>query len=261
MSDARARRGRQTRIILGIRFSCLTRDEVISLLAHEAVPPGAGACVIVTANLDHVVQLRRNEEFRASYDRATVVTADGMPVYLFAKLRGAELSHRVAGADIVRELLPILSPQRHRCFFIASGTETAARLEDDLRARGFPSDALAFDVPPFGFDRDVRYSHELATRIRDHGTTHLFLGVGAPKSEIWTHRHGDRLGDCYVLNVGAGLDFFAGVKRRAPAWMRRTGLEWLWRFGQDPQRLFRRYFVDSWGFVGALKDDLLQRTQ
>jgi N-acetylglucosaminyldiphosphoundecaprenol N-acetyl-beta-D-mannosaminyltransferase len=261
MSEALARHGRQTRAILGIRFSCLARDDVIGLLLHEAVPPGTGPCVIVTANLDHVVQLRRNEEFRASYDRATVVTADGMPVYLFAKLRGAALPHRVAGADLVRELLPMLSPQRHRCFFVASGAATAAGLESYLRARGFASEALAFDVPPFGFDRNARYSQQLAERIRDHRTTHLFLGIGAPKSEIWTHRHGDRLGDCYVLNVGAGLDFFAGVKRRAPAWMRRTGLEWLWRFGQDPHRLFRRYFVDSWGFVGALKDDLLQRTR
>jgi N-acetylglucosaminyldiphosphoundecaprenol N-acetyl-beta-D-mannosaminyltransferase len=95
--------------------------------------------------------------------------------------------------------------------------------------------------------------------VHERQTTHLLLGVGAPRSEIWADRYRDELGDCYVLSVGAGLEFFAQTKRRAPSWMRRVGLEWLWRLGQDPRRLWRRYLIGSFGFVRAITHDLAGR--
>ncbi len=129
-------------------------------------------------------------------------------------------------------------------------------LRDWARSRGFGDDACGIEVPPFGFEEDERYGEELAARIRANRTTQLFFGVGCPKSEIWIVEHGDRLGDCYAFAVGAALGFFVGTQRRAPSALRRLGLEWLWRVYQEPRRLARRYFVDSWRFVGALFDDL-----
>lgn len=249
-------RAERTRPIFGIRFSPVTTDDLVRALTGPPIPEREGPRVIVTANLDHIVQLSRNEAFRASYDRAWVVTADGMPVLLYAKLKRADLAVRVTGADLFAALLPALSPERHRCFFVAGAPETADRLADYLVSRGFERDAIAIEVPPFRFEEDVAFSAELAERIRAHHTSHLFVGVGAPKSEVWTDRYRDQLGDCYVLNCGAALDFFAGTKQRAPVVMRRAGMEWLWRFGQEPQRLYRRYFVQSWLFLGEVAKDL-----
>ena len=242
--------------VFNLEFSELRQDELVRIIARKPVPPGKRALSVVTANLDHIVQLRRRPDFRAAYEAAWVATVDGMPVHAYAKLRGAGVPERVTGSDLFKALMPRLNPSLHRCVFVASSRETGEALLAYLKGRGFKSSALLLIVPPFGFEKDAVSSDCLAAAIAAHRPTHVFFGVGAPKSEVWTHRHRDRLGDCYVLNIGAALEFFVGAKRRAPMWMQRAGLEWCWRLAQEPRRLFSRYFVQSWGFVGAIRDDL-----
>ena len=96
----------------------------------------------------------------------------------------------------------------------------------------------------------------LAERIRRYGATHLFMGVGAPKSEIWMFEHRHRLGDCYGLAFGASFDFIAGTRKRAPAVLRHMGFEWTWRLASEPKRLARRYLIESWGFLEAVFRDM-----
>lgn len=246
------------RRVFGIDLSALSRPELVRLLTAQLPRDERPRCVI-TANLAHVVSLSGNPVFRAAYDAAWSVTADGMPVYAYARLRGSPVRARVTGSDLFSDLMPALIPNRHRCFFVASCETTAERLKAWLLARDFPEDAVVAVVPPFGFETDSLYSSRLARMTRDHAPTHLMMGVGAPKSEIWVHRHREKIGACYVLCVGAGLDFFAGTKRRAPGWMQHSGCEWMWRLGQEPRRLSRRYFFDSWRFLAAVLEDLSLR--
>jgi N-acetylglucosaminyldiphosphoundecaprenol N-acetyl-beta-D-mannosaminyltransferase len=243
--------------VFGLEFSPLTQAELAAILLNTKVPRGRGPLSILTANLDHIVQIRNNPELRAAYHGAWVVTADGMPVFVYARMRGASALSRVTGSDLVAEVLPALSPAGNRCFFVASNEVVAERLRAYLVTRGFTQESLAFAIPPYGFDHDPSYSDQLAGRIQRHGTTHLFFGIGAPTSEVWIHRHRQRLGDCYAMSIGAGIEFFTQTKRRAPLWMRKFGFEWLWRVLQEPRRLHRRYFVSSWRFLSAVKDDLL----
>lgn len=242
--------------VFGLAFSPHTQSELVDRLSRERIAPGVGPRTILTANIDHVVRLRHDHDFRDAYDRAWAVTADGAPVLMYAKLRGARELTRVTGSDLVMALLPALDPKKARLFFVVGDTGTADRLRDLLKARAFDSQAVMIEVAPQDFGKDQAYSDTLTRAIRRHRTTHLLMGLGAPKSEIWVHRHRDRLGDCYVLPVGAGLEFFAGTKRRAPVWMRSAGLEWAWRLGSEPRRLWRRYLVDSWLFLGAIGTDL-----
>lgn len=243
--------------IFGLQFAPMTQSELVAKVTSDPIPKGSGPRCIYTANLDHIVHLRRNPRLRQAYRQAWAVTADGMPVFLYAKARGAALHMRVTGTDLFRDILAAGSPGQHRCFFVASSNETAHRLVSWLTARGFDRQSIDYDVPPHGFENDAVYSVNLAKHIRAHGTTHLFLGVGAPKSEIWVAEYRDALGDCYVLNAGAGLDFFVGTKQRAPRILQRIGFEWFWRFSREPRRLFRRYFVDSWSFLAAVSEDIL----
>jgi N-acetylglucosaminyldiphosphoundecaprenol N-acetyl-beta-D-mannosaminyltransferase len=240
----------------GIEFSRKTQSELVASIAGRRVPRGEGPRVLITTNLDHIGHLLENKAFRAAYDRAWEVTLDGMPVFIYAKLRGAAGPTRVPGSDLVSELLPELSPATDRVFFVAANWRTGRRLQVDLVSRGFRREHVTFTVPPFGFERDTTASRILAGRIRQHGTTHLFFGVGSPKSEVWLDKNRDQIGDCYALSVGAGLEFFAQTKRRAPVWMRKCGLEWSWRLGQEPRRLWRRYVVNSWRFLAAVGHDL-----
>lgn len=245
--------------VFGIEFSPLTQSQLVSRITHQHIPPGAGPRVVVTANLDHIVTLARDADLRKAYNRAWMVTADGMPVHAYAKLRGAAGPARVPGADLVAELLLTLSATKDRIFLVASDWRTGRRLQALLMSRGFSRPQVRFVVPDFGFEQDTASSEHLARLIRAHGTTHLMLGIGSPKSEVWIDRHRACLGDCYVLCVGAGLEFLAGTKRRAPRWMRSAGLEWSWRFVQEPQRLWRRYTIGAWYFAQAVCSDLAIR--
>jgi N-acetylglucosaminyldiphosphoundecaprenol N-acetyl-beta-D-mannosaminyltransferase len=244
--------------VFGIAFSRLTGEQIVRRMLFEPVPPGEGARLLATANVDHISNLVRNARFRAAYQHAWVATADGMPVYLYARLRKGGVPGRVTGADLTSVLLDRL-PAWGRPFFVVGSAETAKRLRSKLTTGGIRDDAIGIACPPFGFENDPAASTALAKAIRDHRTTHVLFGLGAPKSEIWIHEHRRCLGDVYALAIGASLDFYVGLRRRAPVWMQRGGLEWAWRVGSEPVRLFRRYFVESWYAVWAIALDLFDK--
>ena len=239
------------RRVFGLRFSEKNTKEVVSSLLKRA----PRAVLVFTANVDHIVRMRRDHAFKEAYVQADIVTADGMPVFGYLKWCGINVQERVTGADIFSIILPLLSPRKHRPFFVVSNDEVAKKLERYLAARGFGEfQAL---VPPFGFELDRAYSSSIASSIRDFRTTHLFFCVGAPKSEQWLASYKSKIGNCVAMAVGMAPNFFVGDRRRAPRRVQRLGLEWLWRFCQEPRRLFRRYFIESWGFLVAIVEDIL----
>lgn len=248
-SEARA----DPRSIFGLDISLLAQEELIEELL--AAPSAGGAKLVATVNVDHVVTLRTNSRFREAYDCAWRVTVDGAPVYLYARAVGLPLRERVTGADLFAELIQRWDPAKHRLFMLVPNEAVAVRMGLAMAQRGYDERALTIEVPPFGFERDADYSQALAARIRAKQPTHIIMGVGAPKSEIWAHEHRDQLGDAIVLCVGAAVEFVTGLKMRSPRFMRRIGMEWFWRFATEPRRLFHRYFVRSFGFVLAMMAD------
>lgn len=241
--------------VLGIAFSPLSRDMLIRHMLFDRIPAGEGVRLVVTANVDHISNLARSARFRAAYAGAWAATADGAPVYLYARLQGNAVPERVTGADLTVSLLDKMVPGSDRPFFVVSTAETGRRLRQILIRRGFHRDAIAFSCPGFGFENHPIASELLAGAIQGHGTTHLFVGLGAPKSEIWIHENRHLLGDTYALAIGASLDFHVGLRRRAPVWMQHAGLEWAWRVLSEPRRLFRRYFVESWSALRVMAKD------
>ncbi|WP_460451272.1 WecB/TagA/CpsF family glycosyltransferase [Alsobacter sp. SYSU BS001988] len=222
----------------------------------QTIDRGEPARLIVTMNVDHVVQLSKRQDFRAAYACAWLVTIDGAPVSAFAKLKGLKGARRVTGADLFAQVFDRLAAGRQRPFFVVSNETVQAALERDLQSRGFTSRDYAFHIPPFGFERSESASADLLDAIKDFAPTQLFFGVGAPKSEVFVAERLEELGGSYVLCVGAGVDFRAGVLKRAPVAWREAGFEWLWRLASDPKRLYRRYLIDSWRFLYLASKDL-----
>lgn len=244
------------RRIFGIAFSPLGATEIADLITRPERP--SEFRMLVTANLDHVAQLTVNAAFRAAYDHAWIATIDGTPVYLYGLLRGSGVTGRVTGSDLVPLLLARLIPNVHRPFLVAASAATAEAITAQLMGRGFAREAIASAVPDLGFEADRHRSDLLVKSVKEHGTTHLLMGVGAPKSEIWMHTYRQSLSGCFGFGFGAGLDYAAGTRIRAPRALRVLGMEWAWRVASEPRRLFRRYFINSWGFLRAIAADLRQ---
>lgn len=227
-------------------------------IARDPAPRGGGVRMVATTNIDHVVQLHKDAAFRASYDRAWAVTADGWPVLLYARMVSGYRQGRVTGADLFPRIVRQLSPSQHRLFCLVSGELTAQKLRERLVREGLQETDCRIVVPPFGFESDSAYSSWLADEIAAFRTTHLVMGVGAPKSEIWVDQHRHRLADLYACCFGAGLNFYAGTRRRAPEWVQKIGMEWAWRIAGEPRRLAMRYLSGAPQYVAFAARDLLR---
>ena len=232
--------------LFGTTFSTA---EPADILAAAAAQPGSRPRLIVTANVDHIVILSGNAAFRKAYGDAALRTLDGTPLVWLARLSGWRNVRRVTGHDLLAAVLAQPQPLERKVFLVASSDAVGERIAACFVAAGLPRDAVRTVTPSFGFEADDVYSHELAGRVRAHGTSLLVMGVGAPKSEIWVDRHAAELGDPIVLAVGEALNVAAGLVPRAPLPMQRLGLEWLFRFAHAPRRLFSRYFLRSWRFL------------
>ena len=249
------------RLLFGVDFYSSTPTKLVEEICSANSVSHTGVRLFVTTNVDHVVRLRRDAKFYEAYSRAWKAVIDGFPVFVVARLCGLRIKHRIPGADIFPLILEHLSPKVHRPFFLASKKHSAEFIRMWLVDHGFLPDQIGMEVPPFGFENDPIYNAELTAQIRALGTTHLFLGIGCPKSELWVDDHRHDLGNLYAFCFGAGLEFFSGTTPRAPKIFRDLGFEWLFRLLRDPRRLGRRYLIDSFGFILASIDNYRFRGQ
>ena len=240
------------RVLFGYQVSALTKKQIVDEVVKET--PRNGVQTLITMNVDHVVRLQDDARFRRAYRNAWIVTLDGMPVFLYSLIVSLGVPELVTGSDLLADLAVAL-PVNRMLFFVVSKPEVGERLREYFTSRGFPSDSVKYVSPDFGFENDPVKTDQLIKAIRDHGATDLFFGIGAPKTEIWLDENRARLGNVFAFGFGSGLDFLVGVSHRAPVFMRRVALEWLWRLLSDPGRLWRRYLVHSWAIIPVIVAD------
>ncbi|MGH1587928.1 WecB/TagA/CpsF family glycosyltransferase [Methylobacterium phyllosphaerae] len=217
-----------------------------------------GVGLVVTPNIDHVVQLRRNQALARAYQHAEIIVCDGFPVRYYAQMRGLQVK-RVAGTDIAAELMRKAPPdQSARLFFVVDSEATQDAVYNWAKTRGLHGSVLT-SVPKYGFERDAEFCSDLARQITGHGTTILMMGVGAPRSEIFVNTYRRSLPPCWALCVGQAIKIEVGLVRRAPLLVQRMHAEWLWRIMQEPRRLTGRYLKGGGLYLVAVLEDLLGR--
>ncbi|MGC5799157.1 WecB/TagA/CpsF family glycosyltransferase [Sphingomonas sp. NFX23] len=233
---------------LGVRFDRKSLTDVINTALSKVAFP----TFYVTCNLNHLRVLQSDDAFRKAYRKASVITLDSRPIQIASRVYFGEYLPLVTGAELFSALFLKLRPAVDRPFFICSSNDTGCRLRKSLIDRGFDTDAVEVYSPPFGFERDAAINRAMLSRIQRHRTTHLFMGVGAPKSELWVAHNLYALPPAHIFCVGAALDFTAGLKSRAPIWLGRIGFEWLHRMMAEPSRLMPRYAGDAIVFAKIL---------
>jgi N-acetylglucosaminyldiphosphoundecaprenol N-acetyl-beta-D-mannosaminyltransferase len=216
---------------------------------ERLVDGGLGASVF-TPNVDHVVTAEDDEAFREAYAAASLSLADGQPLIWASRLLGAPLPAKISGSDLVLPLMELAARRRWRVYLLGGGPGVAAaaatRLEREVGVQ-----IVGVDSPAIQVDRDPQ-DDGVTERLRDARPHLVLVALGSPKQELWIHRVRERIRPAVAIAVGAALDFLAGRIRRAPSWMSRCGLEWLFRLSQEPRRLARRYLLKDPRFLLVL---------
>ncbi|TAJ23395.1 MAG: glycosyltransferase [Planctomycetota bacterium] len=240
----------QTIELEGVRLHALDEGRCVAAVV-AALARGRGGW-IVTANLDHLRRLARDAALRASYARADLVVADGMPLVWAARLQRTPLPARVAGSDLIWSLSRAAADSGRSVYLLGGDPGTADAAAAELRVR-FPGLRVAGTCcPEPGFERRAGEIEALAARIGAARPDIVFVALGSPKQEALIERLRGRVPNAWWMGVGISFSFVAGAVPRAPAWARSAGLEWLHRLAQEPRRLARRYLVDGLPFAALL---------
>jgi N-acetylglucosaminyldiphosphoundecaprenol N-acetyl-beta-D-mannosaminyltransferase len=219
----------------------VTQDQVVAWIAERA-RSGAPSHV-VTANLDFAFRSWRDPEIHRIHFEADLVLADGMPLVWFSRLFGPPLGERVTGSDLVPRLAEAARDHGLSLFALGSAPGVAERALKVLQER-YPGLRVAgWYSPPVS--PLLQMDHEsIVRRIRDARPDILLVAFGMPKQEKWIRLHRADWDVPVAIGVGGSLDFLAGAQTRAPRWVQRVGLEWVWRMALHPRRLIGRYALD-----------------
>ncbi|MHB8524062.1 MAG: WecB/TagA/CpsF family glycosyltransferase [Limisphaerales bacterium] len=236
-------------VMLGVPFDRVTLETTVRRI--DEMIASRQPHYLVTANVDFLVQALHDVELRRILVEADLVLCDGTPLVWVSRWFGNPLPERVAGADLVPRLVRRAAESNYRLFFLGGAPEVTARAVVNLQNQ-YPRLTVAGHYsPPFSSLLEMDHQ-EIRRRIRAARPDVLFVSFGCPKAEKWMAMHFRSLDVPVVMGVGGTIDFLAGRLKRAPGWMQRTGLEWVFRLLQEPRRLLRRYVTDLWWFAGAV---------
>jgi N-acetylglucosaminyldiphosphoundecaprenol N-acetyl-beta-D-mannosaminyltransferase len=222
-----------------------------ALDAIEALVVAKRGGRVFTPNVDHVVLAEENASLREAYDAAELSLVDGMPLLWASRLLGLTLPEKISGSDLVGPLLERAGKKGWKVYLLGGADGVAEAAAKIMRERDGVR-VVGLDAPRVGKDGTVQDGGEALAKIRAAAPDVLLVALGAPKQELFIHRHAAQLTPAVSLGIGASLDFVAGTVRRAPRWMSQAGLEWLYRLSREPKRLWRRYLIDDPKFLAIL---------
>jgi N-acetylglucosaminyldiphosphoundecaprenol N-acetyl-beta-D-mannosaminyltransferase len=235
--------------VLGVGVSAIDPAMAIATIARWIAERDARFVTIT--GVHGVMESQRDEELRRIHNRAGLVTPDGMPLVWVSRLRGHRRVRRVYGPDLMLAVCQHSLEAGWRHYLYGGGDGVPELLAERLRER-FPGLRIVGTCsPPFRpltADEDA----ELVERIDAAVPDIVWVGLSTPKQERWMDAHVGRLQAPVLIGVGAAFDFHAGLKRQAPRWMQRGGLEWFYRLLSEPRRLWRRYLRSNPLFIGSI---------
>ena len=231
--------------ILGVNIAAVNMDQVLAFTTqHIKELSGDYICV---SNVHTTVTSYHDPAYAAVQNGAFMALPDGGPLSSLGRKRGFPQMERVTGPSYMEEILKLSAAHGYRHFFYGSSKETTDRMVQAIRER-FPGVTIAGVYnPPF---RPLTEEEDKAViqMITDAEPDFVWVGLGAPKQEIWMAEHQYKIPGLMV-GVGAAFDYLAGNIQRAPDWMQKANLEWFYRLCQDPKRLFKRYFITNTSFI------------
>lgn len=240
--------------ILGIPVDNMSMDEVLDAV-KKGIAEG-GFHQIATANADFLINSIHDEELQEILRRCDLILADGMPLVWASRLMGTGLKERVTGSDLVPRLAELSAQHGYRVFLLGADEESSARAAAWMEEH-YPGICIAGRFSPEFRPLEEMDHEDILFRIQSARPDILLVAFGNPKQEKWLAMHRSRLNVPICIGVGASLDFLSGKVSRAPMWMQRSCVEWLYRASQEPSRLAKRYFNNAVGLLRYLTVQLV----
>lgn len=234
------------RTFLGVSIHAVTLEQAAQICC-EAIA-SRDRLTIGVVNVAKLVRMRSDTWLRESVLGSDLIVADGLPVVWASRILGEPLPERVAGIDLFEKLLQLADAERFSAYFLGATQEVLdqmlRRIEDHhprLRCAGSHD----------GYFQEAE-SEAVVQEIQKANPDLLFVGISTPKKELFLQQWGDSLGVPVCHGVGGSFDVLSGMTRRAPLLLQKLGLEWLYRFLQEPRRMWKRYLVTNSEFIAML---------
>lgn len=200
---------------------------------------------VVTPNVDHIVKLETDYDFKKVYENADLILADGKPLIWISRFKKTPLKEKVSGSDLFPKVCKMASEKNYKVFLLGAAEGVATKAADNLREKYAGLNIVGCYSPKLGFENDNKEIDKIIEIVNKAKPDILAVGLGAPKQEKFIYEYRDKLKVPISLAIGASIDFEAGNIKRAPKWMQDIGLEWFYRLYKEPKRMFKRYIIDD----------------
>jgi N-acetylglucosaminyldiphosphoundecaprenol N-acetyl-beta-D-mannosaminyltransferase len=245
-------RARRRRVCIGpVEIDSYSLSDLLDAILRHALY-GTGMRQIVTVNAQLFVLAEKSARFRACLKAAGYVCADGLPIVWACNRFARQRVPRVAGVDLIDVICRKGAADHLRVFFLG-GQPNAARAAAEMLSRRYPGLEIAgVSCPELGFETSEQTLRPVLVEIANAKPHIVFVGLGAPKQEFFIDQHIRTLKVPIAIGIGGSFEILSGALHRAPQWMQSIGLEWLFRLGQEPGRLWKRYLIGNVLFLIAL---------
>lgn len=231
--------------ILGVNIAVTNLSETVRYI-EENLEELRGNYICIS-NVHTTVTAYEDEEYRKIQNGGALALPDGKPLSIVSKKRGFKNAERVTGPDLMGALFKESEEKGYKHYFYGSTQETLELLKIKLNEKYPKLNIVGMYSPPFKSKVSLE-NDDILNEINSKGVDFLWVGLGAPKQEKWMQIHKNKV-NAIMVGVGAGFDYYAEKIKRAPIWMQKCSLEWLYRLMQDPKRLFNRYLKTNIKFL------------
>ncbi|WP_292002852.1 WecB/TagA/CpsF family glycosyltransferase [Chlorobium sp.] len=238
--------------ILNINVTNITEHELLASM---------NSGMLVTPNVDHFVHLQKNEAFYKAYKTAEWVVCDSRIIFFLSKLLPRSLPEAIPGSSFFRSYYTYHKNDAEcRIFLLGAAEGVADKAMRLINERVGRQIVIGAHSPSYGFEKNEAECKEIVEMINRSGATVLMVGAGGIKQEIWIAKYRQNMPNVRLfMALGATIDFEAGNVRRAPMFVRKIGMEWLFRLLMEPKRMYRRYLVNDPAFFRYFAMQLLGR--
>lgn len=229
--------------ILNTYVNAISMDETIAEV--EKIIKAGKPTQHVVINALKVNLMNENEELRKIVNACPLINADGASIVWAAKQLGIPLTERVAGIDLFENLVKLAAEKGYKIYLFGAKEEVVQKVKNIFMDK-YPSLQIVGVRNGYFTEAD---EPEIVKNMADSHADMMFVAFSSPKKEFWVNKYLNDLHIPFVMGVGGSFDVVAGVTNRAPKWMQDHGLEWFYRFIQEPRRLWNRYVIGNWKFV------------